>query len=176
MLCSMLSHTVSTKKQMKIFLCFTVFFLATSILAQGRLFQIWSFQQLFDEADVVLIGSVKETTKLTGTKARLEGESMEFHNVITRFKRRAVLKGDYQPATWDFAHYWFTEDTKVLISPPPLKQFTEVNKVYLIFLRKNSAGKLIPVSGQKQATSSFIETQQDGAMMSESVATPKVEQ
>lgn len=157
---------------MKILLCFALFLLATGEIAQGRLSQIWSFQQLFDEADVVIIGSVQETTKRIGTKARLEGEGMEFDNVITRFSKRAVLKGRYQPPTLGFEHYWFPKNTKFLINPPGFKQFTEVNKVYLIFLKNNSAGETIPVSGQKQAASSFIDVERDGAMIFEAVATP----
>jgi len=39
----------------------------TSSFAHGGLIQIWSFQQLFDEADVVMIASIKEPTKRVGT-------------------------------------------------------------------------------------------------------------
>ncbi len=162
---------LSAHKHMKAPIFLTLFFLATGLVAQGRFVQIWSFRQLFDEADVVLIGSVEEPTKRIGTKVRLEGESMEFDNVITKFKNRATLKGDIQALSWDFNHYWFTVDTKMRINPPSFKHFTEFNKVYLIFLKRNSAGQLVPVSGQKQVTSSFIEIQPDEAMMFEGVVT-----
>ena len=120
-----------------------------------------------------MIASIKEPTKRVGTKTKLVGVSMEFDDVTTHFKKRAVLKGKFEPPSWRFNHYWFTEDTKTIVNAPAFKKFDAPDKAFLVFLKKNSAGELGPVSGQRQATSSFLETQQDGVMMFEPLLAPK---
>ena len=135
--------------------------------AGGAFRQIWNYQELFDQSDVVLILSVTEKTTASGKTFLLSNDNQTYDIVSTKFKKHAVFKGEFEEATWQLNHYWYPKERTLIVAGPGFTTFNDVGKMFMVFLKANEDGKLDPVSGQLQVRSSFVEMPLDGLTMIE---------
>jgi hypothetical protein len=127
-----------------------LFTIVTGGLANGRLLEKdWSYQEMFDKADLVVIGRCLSTT-VTGERTTLSdiNPAMTVAGVITQFETRLVLKGDKKLRTFALHHYRL-EHEETMINGPQLIDFQGKEKfVFLLFLVREADGKYAPVTGQ----------------------------
>jgi hypothetical protein len=121
--------------------------------AAARPVRVWTYEDLFKEADVVAIVRV---TEVRDTAARLEGygDTKLYQGKEAEALVGLMLKGDRQPKlTFQFFSY------APKVSPLPngamfadLSGFQKSH--YLVFLKKLDDGTLVPISGHFDAGSS----------------------
>jgi hypothetical protein len=134
-------------------------FLATIVTADARVIQPWSYQQLLDKSDLVVIA----TPTATGdTKEHIALPGFEAQRVIgveTRFAVSAVLKGD--KAIKDLVLHHYRSDVKEtprdiaagyvpsVPNGPTFVYFEPAKKrEFLIFLVREADGRYAPAFGQ----------------------------
>jgi hypothetical protein len=140
-------------KQFK--LCLVVVFLVIwTGVAMARLVQNWSYQELLDKADLVVIATPKATDD---TKEQINLPGFGRQRVIgveTKFKVSAVLKGD--KGLKDFVlHYYKPGPDGVVVPNGPTfisfaisKKPTERTRTYILFLTREADGRYASVVGQ----------------------------
>ncbi len=124
--------------------------IATALLAQARVMRSWTYQELYDKADLVVIAnptSVEDTAEQT-VLPRIAPDI----NVVGRsshFDISVVMKGDKGPKKLVLHHYWWAYPAKLPMNGPTLAHFDPTeNRRYLLFLRRESDGRYSPASGQ----------------------------
>jgi hypothetical protein len=139
-------------------------FLAVVTPTSGRLIDIWPYERLFNEADLVVIASA-EGTKETNDMFKAEGWKLTLVGQQTTFSTRAILKGDLKETKRiEVLHYrlpdgQMTRNGPWLVSFWHEKQrlsgtingeaFKAVREIeYLLFLRLRQDGRFEAVSGQ----------------------------
>jgi hypothetical protein len=124
--------------------------LATALLAQARLMKSWSYQELYDQSDLVVIAkpiSTQDTTE----KATLPNISPDVHVVglSTEFDISLVMKGDKSAKKATLHHYRLADPKQLMINGPSLASFdSKQHTRYLLFLHREADGRYSPVSGQ----------------------------
>jgi len=151
-------------------------FLLMGVRADARIFKPWSYAELNEQADVVVIGTVKSTAAWNEPfDKRLLG-SPEMVGQLTTFRLKAVLKGKLRGGELKLVHYRVSEKETVIINGPMLPKFRE-GKIrieigsedgadkesesqntphYLLFLKSRADGKFEPVSGQVDSAFSVM--------------------
>lgn len=119
-------------------------------MAQARLMNSWSYQELYDQSDLVVIAK-PISTQDTAEKATLPNISPDVHVVglSTEFDISLVMKGDRSTKKATLHHYQLADPKQLMINGPRLatfdpKQYTR----YLLFLHLEADGRYSPVSGQ----------------------------
>jgi hypothetical protein len=123
--------------------------LATALLAEARLMRSWSYQELYDTADLVVVAK-PISTQDTSEKAVLPNIAPDVHvvGVSTEFEISVVMKGDKRMKKTTLHHYR-QADPKPLMNGPMLVSFDpKGNLHFLLFLHRESDGRYSPVSGQ----------------------------
>lgn len=131
--------------------------LAAPLLAQARTMKLWSYQELYDKADLVVIAKpvssvdTAERTELPTMKIPVVGLSMEFDI-------RLVMKGDKDAKKVTLHHYRVADPNRPYLNGPSLVLIDNgPNSVsfdsrhperYLLFLHREADGRYSPVSGQ----------------------------
>ena len=142
-------------------LCIVVFVLMFAGTALGRGMRSWSYAQLTDAADVVVI--------ITPTKTKLRPEKAplpDIGNVIaqrveTEFSVQVVLKGTLADPKQLVLHHYKDIRTGPIGNGPMLVSFEPNDKlVYVAFLKKGADGQYIAVTGQTDPHYSFEKLQQ----------------
>jgi hypothetical protein len=124
--------------------------LATALLAQARLLKSWSYQELYDQSDLVVIAqpiSTQDTTE----KATLPGFNPDLRVVglSTEFDISLVMKGDKSAKKATLHHYRLSDPMPGRRSPPSLTSFdSKQHPRYLLFLQREADGRYAPMSGQ----------------------------
>lgn len=127
--------------------------LAIPVLCFGRLMNIWTYQELFDQADLVVIGA-PTTTEDTKEKGGLpEWTTIDSVGVATGFKVSVVIKGDKALKKFVLHHYRLKDPNKIPENGPNFVSFApstnpEQSDRYMLFLKKETDGKYAPVGGQ----------------------------
>ena len=121
----------------------------------ARISPAWTFQEMFDKADFVVIAEVVSTKE---TEERNTLQDIEPHvaviGILTDFKSRLVLKGSHSLATFQLHHYRFrSEDDKFAANGPDLVDLSGYHQIFLLFLVKEKDGKYAPVTGQTDPAS-----------------------
>jgi hypothetical protein len=127
-------------------------------LCFGRLTKSWTYQELFDQADLVAIGA-PVSTQDTKEKGGLPGwETVEVVGVATEFQSSVVMKGDKALKTFVLHHYRLKDPNRIQPNAPslvsfklgsgPKKSSPKNHQRYILFLKKESDGRYAPVSGQ----------------------------
>ena len=140
--------------------------------ADGQKIQNWSYDRLFDEADLIVIASAQKTDDSDDVssegpwKKHLVGQRTTFSVIKT-------LKGRHDHNTMTVLHFRLKKE--VAINDGPLlvsfrtkgvtiqgsgvvKYQAALSKPeYLLFLKRNMRGLMVPVSGQTYAESSVKE-------------------
>jgi hypothetical protein len=136
----------------KVFASFLI--LTTALLAQARLMRSWSYQELYDQADVVGIAKPVSTQE-TAEKATLPNISPDVHVVglSTEFELSVVMKGDKSLKKATLHHYRLPDPKQLLDNGPNLASFDPKEHTrYLLFLHLEADGRYSPVSGQTDPT------------------------
>jgi hypothetical protein len=135
-----------------------LFLLSFQSNIQARLGYAWSYQEMFDKAELVVIAQPIHTKDTTETNS-LPGinPSAKFRGLSTEFQINAVLKSGQTNALTrgtkiTFHHYRFNNPAELVINGPVLVEFTPEKsgafQSYLLFLVKKADGRYAPVTGQ----------------------------
>jgi hypothetical protein len=120
--------------------------LGWSSVSDARASKSWSYAELFDKADVVVIASPGKTT-ITRTTQKIPNMSIEGWRVGTELNVVAVLKGKAPKAIT--LHHITLKDGGMMPNGPGLVRFDpKADTQYLMFLVKDTDGEYIAVSGQ----------------------------
>ena len=119
----------------------------------GRLLQAWSYQELFDKSDVVVIAKVSDATRDTAERSNLPDvqppDSLPVIGVVTEFQTRLVLKGA-KLQRFILHHCRLPESNIAIINGPTFMSFDpkKNRRAYLLFLIREPDGRFAPVAGQ----------------------------
>jgi hypothetical protein len=132
--------------------------LAPSILF-AREYLAWSYQELYDRADVVVIAKPLKT-KTTEERRTLASASV--NGVLTEFKVETCMKGGTNFSSIVMHHYELGKDSVVFNGPGLIAFDTKesANSSYLLFLAKESDKQYVPVAGQTDAILSVFRLDQ----------------
>ena len=120
-----------------------------TLAVQAREMLAWTYQELFDKADLVAIGRPISTTE-TKEESNL---SDIFPNVAvvglsTNFELGLVMKGENSTRKIVLHHYR-VRDSEILENGPFLAAFDpKQNASFLLFLKREADGRYAPVTGQ----------------------------
>lgn len=125
-----------------------VLLLAIPVLVTARLMQSWSYQEMFDKADLVAIAK-PVSTKVTAEKGKLPHFSLELTGLSTEFETRTVMKGDKTTNRFVLHHYRLAKPNGPVTNGPNLVAFDPAqHHSFLLFLTKEADGRYAPVTGQ----------------------------
>ena len=139
-------HTYTPVK--RIIIGLTVITLA--LLAQARSMRTWTYQELYDQADLVVVAK-PISTQNTSEKAVLPNISPDVHVVglSTQFDISVVMKGDKNLRKCVLHHYRLANPKEMLDNGPMLASFDPKQHTrFLLFLHREADGRYAPVSGQ----------------------------
>ncbi len=131
-------------------ICFVVILL-TATEGRARLTRAWTWQEMFDQADLVVIA------RPTASKDTSEHSKLLSHipviGVHTEFETRLVLKGPRGVTSFTLHHYRFEhpEEEKYTANGPNLIRLemkAGQRRTYLLFLRREKEGVFAPVTDQ----------------------------
>ena len=107
----------------------------------------WTFQEMFDKADLVLIGRLV-STKDTNERNVLLG-NIKVVGVITEFAPRLILKGPKSIRAIQLHHYRLENpDDEGITDGPNLVYFGRPASAYLLFVVREKTGNYAPVEDQ----------------------------
>lgn len=115
----------------------------------ARITKAWSYQEMFDKSDLVVIGQVVTTTD---TDERTKLLSLNVIGVVTEVKTYLVLKGNQSVKTLRLHHYRLASprDEETVVNGPNLIRFSREHVPCLLFLVKEpDGGRYAPVTGQE---------------------------
>jgi len=123
-----------------------------SPMLNARLMQYWSYQEMFNKADLVVIAAIA-SSKDTDERTILPNYSppLKVVGVVSEFESRLVLKGDKKIAGFQlhYYRYQFAQDEDAVANTPELVRIKPGQKaIFLLFLIKESDGRYAPVTGQ----------------------------
>ena len=121
--------------------------LSMTALAKARLTRGWTYQEMFDDADLVVLGQFVSTRDTDERNTVLD---VAVVGVLSEFETRLVLKGPKDVAAFRLHHYRLaSDDDLMIVNGPNLLRFPEKYKpCYMMFLRKEREDVYAPVTGQ----------------------------
>lgn len=121
------------------------------VTADGRIVRPWTYQEMFDQADLVVVASVV-STKDTDERTTFRDfrPELDVVGVVTELTTLLALKGGKGITTFQLHHYRLqSEDLReTLADGPDLVRPTGRNQCFLMFLVKEQDGRYSPVGGQ----------------------------
>jgi hypothetical protein len=123
--------------------------LATGFFAQARLMRSWTYQEMFDQADLVVIAKPAGTHD-TSEQAVLPNIAPDAHviGLSTDFDVSVVMKGDKSTKKFVLHHYRLANPKELMMNGPSLASFDpKVYSRFLLFLQREPDGRYSPVSG-----------------------------
>jgi len=123
--------------------------LVLAVNSQARQMRSWTWQELFEQADLVVIGQPVSTadTSESGMLPNILPKT-DVVGLSTEFTVNLVMKGAKDTAKIVLHHYRLREDTPML-DGPNLTAFDPKHMAsYLLFLKREEDGRYAPVSGQ----------------------------
>ena len=136
-------------KSLRLFISTAVILLVSTAIVSARLMGSWSYQQLLDKSDLVVIAIPTATTD-TKEQIDLPGyTAIRAIGVETQLAVSAVLKGDKTLKTVVLHHYRAPKPNEFYPNGPNLLSFDPTKKQsFLIFLVREADGRYAPTSGQ----------------------------
>jgi hypothetical protein len=132
--------------------------LATVGTASARITVAWTYQQMWDKADLVVIAygvSTRDTAERT-TLNDLEPH-VPVIDVVSEFKTSLVLKGKRDTGTFQLHHYRFASaHDQLAANSPDLVRLSKTHLPFLMFLVKEPDGRYAPVTGQTDPASHSV--------------------
>lgn len=118
--------------------------------AQARLTRHWTYHEMFEKADLVVIATFKSSRDTTEqTNLQDLSHPVSVIGVVTEFKSNLVLKGPRNITTFQLHHYRLHSPDDVMVeNGPNLIRFTGAHPTYLLFLVRQGSGLYAPVTGQ----------------------------
>jgi hypothetical protein len=117
----------------------------------ARITRLWTYQEMFDKSDLVVVARVTSTTK-TEERSVLNDVNppVPVVGVITKLKCVLALKASGNVTTFQLHHYDFeTEGDRLAGNHPNLVQVAGEGQTFLLFLvRDKEDGKYAPTTGQ----------------------------
>jgi len=125
-------------------------------IAGARGVRVWSYQELLEKSDLVVISSPIATTD---TKEHVDLPGFVGEHVIgvdTTFVVSAVLKGDKSKTNVVLHHYRTSDGTNIphvpngpsFVAFPTAEKATVVPRAYILFLVRETDGRYAPAVGQ----------------------------
>ncbi|MBI3985944.1 MAG: hypothetical protein HY343_03440 [Lentisphaerae bacterium] len=140
------SATIQPVKQ-RLFVLTTVFILISNGIVGARMIRLWSYQELLDKSDLVVIAT---PTATNDTQEHIDLPGFHGQPVIgveTKFRVSAILKGD--KTLKDFVLHHYRADNKTVDNGPNLISFDpEKKQQFLLFLVREADGRYAPAFGQ----------------------------
>ena len=121
-----------------------------TVMVQGRLVRISSYQQMFEQSDLIAIAQ-PISTKDTAEQSVLPNISPEISvvGVETEFVVQIKLKGSIKATEKFVLHHYRDANHAEYSRGPTLVAFNPVNKEsFLLFLKKETDGRFAPINGQ----------------------------
>ena len=130
------------------FFAAVVFLLSINVVS-ARLMGSWTYQQLLDKSDLVVIATPTSTID-TKEEIDLPGyAAMRATGVETHFQISAVLKGEKNLKDFTLHHYRGSKPDIAYQNAPHLLSFDPSKKhPYILFLIREADGRYAPTSGQ----------------------------
>ena len=124
----------------------------------ARITPTWTYQQMYDKADLVVIAYGVSTRD---TSERTTLNDVEPHvpviGVVSEFKTNLVLKGPRDTGTFQLHHYRFASaHDQLAANSPDLIRLSEAHLPFLMFLLKEPDGRYAPVTGQTDPASHSV--------------------
>ena len=128
----------------------SVLLLAVPSLTQSRMMKAWTYQEIFDQADLVVIahpGATKDAPEKSPPPDRLPMGGVVAQE--TEFNIGLVTKGDKNLKQLVLHHYRLSKPEEPIINGPNFVSFNpKRHQSYLLFLKKEADGRYAPVCGQ----------------------------
>ena len=123
--------------------------IALPVFVSARLMQAWSYQEMFDKADMVVIAKPTATKDTAETNILPNiGPDIKVKGLATDFDVRTVMKGD-RTNRFVLHHYRLAKTNELMLNGPNLVGFDLAkHESFLLFLTKESDGRYAPVTGQ----------------------------
>lgn len=120
-------------------------------LIVARLVKVWTYQEMFDKASLVVIAYAM-SSKDTAERTMLLND-VRVVGVTTDFGTFLVLKGGKGTRKFQLHHYRleFSSDETNIANGPDLVRIEPGHSVFLLFLIKEQDGRYAPVTGQSDA-------------------------
>jgi hypothetical protein len=136
----------------------TILLAGASVLF-ARPVKVWTEDELWKEADVVVIGSVV-ATKDGGRKPPSDTDPRDWVEVETKFKVVRKLKGEVEGDRIGITHFRYHDANSEVTVPdgPSFVRFNADKKhTYLIFLKRNAeTARWEPLTGQYDPSGAFF--------------------
>jgi len=129
------------------FLVALILFTATTS-AQARRVRLWTYQELLDKADFVVIARPTATGDSQERLQSLSGMAQPVVGVETKFQVSAVLKGEKSTKEFVLHHYRPDGFFRVPNGPTFITFDPAKKRPYLLFLVREADGRYAPVVGQ----------------------------
>ena len=153
----------------------TLLLLAGAFLAPARLINSWSHQQLYDQADLVIIAKPISTQE-SGEKAVLPNISPDVYvdGLSTQFDIDVVMKGEKSLKKCVLHHFRLTNPKEIMKNAPNLASFDpRQHNCFLLFLHREADGRYAPVSGQTDPALSSVQKLEEGVSVTTSDVPPE---
>jgi hypothetical protein len=127
-----------------------VLMLAVATAVQARIVRMWSYQQLYDQSDLVVIAK-PSATRDTSEKSILKDifPNVPVIGVSTEFSVSLVIKGSKTTKFLTMHHYRLVNPRLILLNGPALASFDlSKDRPFLLFLHREADGRYSPASGQ----------------------------
>lgn len=136
--------------------------IAVPVVTSARPVPAWSIQELHNRSDVVVVCSPTKIEHKPELDANLIDEKWRDYFTVTRTTFRVVvsLKGEYSRKVLELDHYALTQKGIYLGNGPVVADFADSivtaedagepfsRSTFILFLKRNAAGVLEPVTGQ----------------------------
>ena len=131
----------------------TTFTLTLALSSEARIVRSWSYQELYEQADVV---AIVEVTSVSKSKELMPGNSNaeRFEGKVAQLAVGLVLKGEADLKTINLLHFAYAKTLAVYNGADFIDFSDSKEHQYLVFLKKDKTGKLVPVTGRADAAQS----------------------
>ena len=132
----------------------TVFLLGFAGIVTARLVRIWTYQELVEKSDLVVLASPVATNDTAEHINHPDFVGQPVIGVETRFAVAAVLKGDSALKEFTFHHYRTGTDGVIVPNGPmlvcfdPVERTTFRQRTFILFLHREADGRYASVVGQ----------------------------
>ncbi|MGH7968357.1 MAG: hypothetical protein ACREIC_06470 [Limisphaerales bacterium] len=143
-------------KSIRLIVLAAALLLVSTGIVGARLVPVWSYQELLDKSDLVVLATAIDTKD---TKEQIDLPGFVGERVIgvnTKFAVSAVLKGDRSQTNIFLHHYRTSDGTNIphvpngpsFVSFAPAENATLFSRAYILFLVREADGRYAPVVGQ----------------------------
>ena len=134
---------------MRIILCSVLAVLVVPQLATARILYTWTYREMFDKADLVIIAQYI-SSKETGERIKLKDIDLPIDGIgmVSEFEGRLVLKGSKDTTKFTLHHYRVEHQERYANGPRVIQIAANTHPTFLLFLIKEKDGKYAPVTGQ----------------------------